>query len=97
MDKFLQLLKKDCLSSLICIIIFFLSPISVFGQLALADSGIIYGSTGYSDDGRLIIINKSTGEDSVIYYTGIGNRLPGLAINSVVKYSFLLNSRNYIE
>jgi len=49
--------------------------------IALADTGVLYGSTGNSDGGRLLTIDPSTGEGTLIGSTGLG-AVPGLAINS---------------
>jgi streptogramin lyase len=46
-----------------------------------ADSGVCYASTGNKDGGRLITINPSTGEGTLIGPTGLG-AVPGIAINS---------------
>ncbi|MGB5850355.1 MAG: hypothetical protein WBH40_17840, partial [Ignavibacteriaceae bacterium] len=49
-----------------------------------ADSGASYATTGSLDGGKLIKIDPSTGEGTLIGITGL-NAVPGLAINSAGK------------
>ncbi len=83
MKAFLTLIKFDffSLSLLLCIALFLL-PLSLFGQTAKADTGIIYGSTGAIDGGRLLGIDKSNGLASVIDSSTGQISIPAIAINS---------------
>jgi hypothetical protein len=50
-------------------------------SVSLADSGILYASTGHRDGGRLLKIDPVTGQGTLIGETGL-NAVPGIAINS---------------
>jgi len=82
MNAFFLIRKSDfsSIALLVFTALFFL-PFSAFGQLAKADTGIIYGSSGPTDGGRLITIDKSSGDASVIDSTGLNN-IPAIAITS---------------
>ncbi len=56
-------------------------PLIAFGQLAPADSGLLYGSGGYYSDGVLATIDKDSGDATIIGETGL-NRVQGIAISS---------------
>jgi hypothetical protein len=50
--------------------------------IAPATMGVIYGTTGAADGGRLFTIDPATGAATLVGPTGITNGVPGLAINS---------------
>lgn len=83
MNEFFVIRKSSFFSTtLLLYILLFLLPLSAFGQLAKADTGIIYGSTGLTDGGRLLTFDKINGDATPIYETGLNN-IPAIAINSM--------------
>ena len=46
-------------------------PLIAFGQLAPADSGLLYGSGGRNSNGVLATIDKDSGNATIIGPTGI--------------------------
>ncbi len=68
-------------------------PSGIFAQIAPADIGVLYGSTGNQDGGRIITINKENAQGTEVSVEGLGYGVPGLAINSAGEI-FAVSSNN---
>ena len=64
-----------------------------FGQFAVADSGVLYGSGGYNSDGVLVTIDKDSGDATIINGTGI-HRPHAIAISSNGEIIGISSNRN---